>query len=896
MAPEQIAPSCCGRVFVVQGIDSHRPADFTGKVSDEEKPFYRDEVYGLKLTATVSGLPAGKYRVVFYEMESYWSEAGERKFDISVHGQKLASDVDLFAEAGGQHKPFKIEREFEHPGDAQRGPVAFEFLAKTNYAKFNGIRIYDESGEPVACVKAEELADPQDEFGSVVPQVGEPKVWLDPKAPIDRRVDDLIARMSLREKVTQLTNTASPIPRLGVPAYDYWNECLHGVARAGVATVFPQAIGMAAMWDAPFLHEIGDIISTEARAKNNDALARGEHGRYYGLTFWTPNINIFRDPRWGRGQETYGEDPRLTADLGVALITGLQGDDPRYLKVAACAKHFAVHSGPESLRHEFDATPPQQDLYETYLPQFEAAVKRGKVGIVMSAYNALDGTPCSADAWLLQTLLRQTWGFDGHVTSDCGAISDLELPRKVAADPAEAAAMAIKSGCDIECGNQYRALLGAAKKSLVTEKEIDTALHRVLRTRFELGQFDPPDMVTFMKIPISENDSPAHASAALKAARQSMVLLKNDGVLPLDPARLKKVAVIGENADSTEMLLGNYNGTPSHPVSILQGLRKALGRGVEVTHERGVPLALRPGETVDASSPDWKKALAAAASADVVIYVGGLSPRLEGEEMRVNFQGFGGGDRTRIELPEPQDELLKALHATGRPVIFVNCSGSAVAMPWEAGNLPAILQAWYPGQAGGTAVAETLLGRSNPSGRLPVTFYSATSDLPAFEDYAMANRTYRYFSGRPLWAFGHGLSYTTFAYSDAALEKDRVAADATLNLTLVVKNSGERDGDEIVQVYARRKDSLPGDARKWLVGFQRVPVAAGKSAPVEFAIDAANLRRWDAGKKQYVVPAGDYELEIGASSDDIRERVPFSVRGGAPPANEIVLTGQGTDR
>ncbi len=878
-AIDQTAPPCCGKTFVIEGVEEHAVTKDLTQVPEEERSFYREDVYGRQLTATVAGLPAGKYRVVFYEMESFWVDPGVRVFSISVNGEPLVADIDILVRAGGLNKPLKIEAGFEHLGDSLRGPVAFKLTASRDFPKFNGIQIFNEAGEAVACVKAAEMVDLKSSFGSLVPEVKVAKIYLDPKMPVDARVDDLIARMSLQEKISQLTNVAKEIPRLGVPAYDYWNECLHGVARAGIATVFPQAIGMAAMWNAPFLHDIAAIISTEARAKNNDALARGEHGRFYGLTYWTPNINIFRDPRWGRGQETYGEDPRLTADLGVAFIKGLQGDDPRYLKVAACAKHFAVHSGPEHNRHVFDATPPRRDLYDTYLPQFEAAVKQGGVSIVMSAYNALEGTPCSADPWLLQTLLRKTWGFGGHVTSDCGAVADIELPRKFAPNAPAAAAAALQAGCDIECGNEYRALLDAVEQKLVTEKEIDAALHRVLRTRFDLGLFDPSNLVAYAKISLAENDSPQHAEAALEAARQSMVLLKNDGVLPLDPAKIRKVAVLGANAASVDMLLGNYNGTPSKPVTILQGLRDAFGKGVEVVHATGIPLALHPGQACDASSPDWQKALAMAKSADVIIYVGGLSPQLEGEEMRVNYLGFKGGDRLAIELPAPQHDFIKALHATGKPVIFVNCSGSAMAMPWEAQNLPAILQAWYPGQAGGVAVAETLLGKNNPSGRLPITFYAATKDLPDFESYAMAGRTYRYFTKKPLWAFGHGLSYTTFDYADAKLATTSIAAGGSLQLSLKVSNRGGHDGAEIVQVYARRKKPLPGDAAKWLVGFQRVPIAAGRQQVVALPIEASHLRRWDEKRGAYVVPEGGYELEIGGASDAIRLRVPFSVGG-----------------
>ena len=587
-------------------------------------------------------------------------------------------------------------------------------------------------------------------------KIGGAGIWKDVSQPIDARVIDLVSRLSLAEKVQQMRNDAPAIPRLGVPAFNYWNEALHGVGRAGVATVFPQAIGMAATWDAGLVRAEGDVISTEGRAKFHESLRQnnGNSLQYFGLTYWSPNINIFRDPRWGRGQETYGEDTFLTGTMGVAFIRGIQGDDPNYLKAVACGKHFAVHSGPEFSRHRFDAEPSDRDLYETYLPHFEMAVREGHVGGFMGAYNADYGKPACANSFLLTELLRQKWGFDGYVVSDCGAINDIRTLDKSARTPPLAAAAAVRAGCDLCCGGEYNALAKAVEGGLVSEVEIDKAIGYVLKTRFRLGLFDPQDKVPYSKIAISQNDSPEHRQLALQAALESIVLLKNDGVLPLNCKKLKRVAVIGANADNVPMLFGNYNGTNEHPVTILAGIRAVVGANVEVIYEQGCPLVANKEDVEKIAAESFPRAIEAAKISDVVIYIGGINAALEGEEGDgATTEGFRAGDRTRIELPVVQSELLKALYATGKPVVFVNCSGSAVAFPWEAENLPAILQAWYPGEQGGRAVADVLFGEANPAGRLPVTFYQSTADLPDFSDYSMSNRTYRYFSGKPLFAF-----------------------------------------------------------------------------------------------------------------------------------------------
>jgi len=592
-------------------------------------------------------------------------------------------------------------------------------------------------------------------------------------------------------------------------------------------------------------------------------------------------VNIFRDPRWGRGQETYGEDPFLTGTLAVAFIRGLQGDDPNYMLAMACAKHYAVHSGPEPERHRFDATPPERDLYETYLPQFEMAVREGHVGGVMGAYNALYGVPACADSFLLTDILRKRWGFDGYIVSDCGAIHNIwgAQEHHYVTTPEEAAADAVKAGCNLCCGGDYTALVRAVQKGLITEDEIDQALNHTLWTRFKLGLFDPPDKCPFSKIGIDQNDTPEHEALALKVAEESIVLLKNNGVLPLNRSKFKRIAVIGTNAVSASMLEGNYNGRAARPVTLLDGIKQIAGPGIEVTFAAGSPLALLKGGTNKPNRELIDEAVAAAMSADVVIYVGGISARFEGEEMRRanDFGGFAGGDRTRIELPSVQTDLIKALAALRKPVIFVNCSGSAMAMPWEVQHLPAILQAWYPGEQGGRAVAEVLFGDVNPSGHLPVTFYASTADLPDFTDYSMSNRTYRYFNGKPEFAFGHGLSYTTFKFQHGRLDAKKIPPDGAVKISFTVKNSGNRDGDEVAQVYFRHVHSDVPQPKLALCGFARVHLNRGETGRVMVEIPAARLRYWDTDQKQYVVEPGNYEFLVGTASDDLRLKLPMAV-------------------
>jgi beta-glucosidase len=695
--------------------------------------------------------------------------------------------------------------------------------------------------------------------------------YKNPRLPIDERVNDLISRMTLEEKVSQMIDRAPAIERLEIPAYNWWNESLHGVARAGVATVFPQAIGLAATWDTDLMLRVADVISTEARAKHHEAVRSGDYGRYKGLTMWSPNINIFRDPRWGRGQETYGEDPYLTARLGVQFVKGLQGNDPKYYKVISTPKHYAVHSGPEPDRHRFDAVTDQRDLYDTYLPAFEATVKEAGADSVMCAYNRYMGEACCASDTLLRKLLREDWQFKGYVVSDCGAISDIYAGHKLVKTVAEASAMAVKLGTDLSCGQEYKSLIEAVKRGLISEAEIDVSLRRLFTARFKLGMFDPPEMVAFARIPISENDTPAHRQLALEAARKSIVMLKNDGpILPLK-RDLKQIAVIGPTAADPLVLLGNYNGTPSRSVSLLEGIRNKVAPQTAVVYEQGCNL-------VEGGPSD--KAVALAAQSDAVIFVGGITPRLEGEEMNVGLEGFHGGDRTDIRLPKVQEELLKALSATGKPVVLVLTSGSALAVNWANENIPAILQTWYAGEEGGTALADVLFGDTNPAGRLPVTFYKSVEQLPPFEDYRMAGRTYRYFTGEPLYPFGYGLSYTRFAYSKLSVPK-QAKTGANVNVRVRVTNIGKVAGDEVVQLYVKDMQATVPVPLRALQGFKRIHLRPGESQVVSFTLAPRQLSLIDKQFKRVVEP-GEFEIAVGGAQP------------GTPPSSTQTLTAKVT--
>lgn len=826
--------------------------------------------------------------------------------------------------------------------------------------------------------------------------------YRDVRLSIDKRVDDLVGRMTLEQKVAQMTYDAPGIDSLGIAPYNWWNECLHGVARAGRATVFPQAIGMAAMWDRGQMERIAMAISDEARAKHHDFIRRGKHGIYQGLTYWTPNINIFRDPRWGRGMETYGEDPYLTGELAVPFVRGLQGDDPHYLKLVATAKHFSVHSGPESTRHTFDVRPSDYDFFDTYTPHFRKVVQQAGVYSVMCAYQRFRGMPCCGSAFL-EDLLRNQWGFQGYIVSDCGAIADFYKKdcHEVTATREEAAAMAVAAGTDLNCGGTYTALVEAVHQGLISETEIDVAVKRLMKARMRLGMFDPEEKVSYSKIPMSVVESDAHRQLACETAEKSMVLLKNDGqTLPLS-RDLKRVAVIGPNADDMEVLLANYNGYPTQPVTPLEGIRRKLP-SAQVTYAVGCPVAeglpifeavptnvlftdttlttpglhasyydnselegeprhVRTDASVDftwgAASPfddigyeqfsvrwegvlvppvsgnyaiggeafsgcdiyigdsllvsrydthnprkeyeyvqfeagrpvslrmefrqrntEWamarllwqqpgrdlrQEALDAAREADAVVFCMGLSPLLEGEEMKVKVDGFSGGDRLDICLPEVQTRLMQDVMALGKPAVLVLFNGSALAVNWEQEHIPAILEAWYPGQEGGMALANVLFGDVNPAGRLPLTFYKSIDQIPAFDNYDMTGKTYRYFRGAPLYEFGYGLSYTSFQYRLVDAPTTFVP-DADVTLRVEVTNAGACDGDEVVQLYVSHPEATGKHPVRALSGFERIHLKAGERRTLDFTLTPAQLQLLDdRGRQQQ--PVRPVTVSIGSS-------------------------------
>lgn len=690
------------------------------------------------------------------------------------------------------------------------------------------------------------------------------KDYLNTDLSFSERARDLIRRMTIEEKVSQMMHETPAIERLGVPAYNWWNECLHGVARAGVATVFPQAIGLAAMWDKNLMFDIATAISDEGRAKHHEAVRQGDFGIYRGLTFWTPNINIFRDPRWGRGHETYGEDPFLTARLGVAFVNGVQGDDSKYLKAVATPKHFAVHSGPEKDRHSFDARVTPKNLRETYLPAFEACVREAGAMSVMGAYNRTNGEPCCASKTLLQDILRDEWEFEGYVVSDCGAIQDIHQHHAVTTCTAESAAMSVNNGCDLECGCVYASLLNALQKNLINEDIIDKALIRLFTARFRLGMFDPPEMVPYAQIPYEVNDCEEHRELARRAARESMVLLRNaecgvrngeqgKGLLPLSK-ELSSMAVIGPNADSLDVLLGNYFGTPSRYVTPLEGIRNALSPTTRVWYAKGC-------ELLGDSTYGFSEAISAAERAEVVIMCLGLSPQIEGEAGDA-FNSDAGGDRLHLDLTGVQQQLLEQVVAVGKPVVLVLINGSALAINWANENVPAILEAWYPGEEGGTAIADVIFGDYNPSGRLPVTFPKSLEQLPPFEDYSMRGRTYRYMTEEPLYPFGYGLSYTTFGYSDMKLSKEKLNLGESLEVSFRVTNTGDRAGDEVVQLYLSDLEASVDVPKRSLVGFTRVSLTPGASEEISFIISSRQMSLVnDLG--EWVMEPGEFRIEVG---------------------------------
>jgi beta-glucosidase len=686
--------------------------------------------------------------------------------------------------------------------------------------------------------------------------------FRNPSLSVEQRAADLVARLTLDEKIAQMLNKTPAIERLQIPPYDWWNECLHGVGRSGYkVTVYPQAIAMAAGWDVNAIRQMGDYTAEEGRAIYNISQAKGDYEIYHGLTYWTPNINIFRDPRWGRGQETYGEDPFLTANMGGNFVEGLQGDNKTYLKAAGCAKHYAVHSGPESSRHTFNTSVSDYDLWDTYLPAFKAVVDCGVAG-VMCAYNRLDEQPCCANDKLMVDILRKDWGFRGYVTSDCGAIDNFYKTHKTHPDAPTAAADAVFHGTDVDCGRQaYLGLKNAVEEGLIPENQIDVSLRRLFEIRFRLGMFDPTEKVPFSKIDSTALEAKAHKDLALKMSRQSIVLLKNDGVLPVQKEKLKKIALLGPNINNPEVQLGNYNGFPSRIITPFDGLKDELGNSVKIYADTVIGYY---GDTPSSFASTLKKIK----DADLIIYVGGISPRIEGEEMRVNAPGFFGGDRTSILLPQVQTDLLKALKSTGKPVIFVMMTGSAVAIPWEAQNTNAILNSWYGGESAGKAIADVIFGNYNPSGRLPVTFYASDSDLPNFEDYNMANRTYKYFKGKALYPFGYGLSYTQFAYTWNVQPKKKYTETETIECSLNIKNTGMRDGDEVAQVYIKYPQTGKVLPMKELRFFERKAVAQGNTEKITVSIPISQLAKWDNAEGDLRVPRGVYSIYAGGSSEN----------------------------
>jgi len=682
--------------------------------------------------------------------------------------------------------------------------------------------------------------------------------YLNPHLPVEARVADLLAAMTLPEKISQMGNRAKAIPRLGIPAYSYANEALHGVARNGRATVFPQTIGLAATWDPALVRRVASAIGDEARAKYHAALrSHGEAIGYQGLTFWSPNVNIFRDPRWGRGQETWGEDPFLTGVMAAAFVAGLQGGDPRYLKAAACAKHYAVHSGPERLRHCFDAIVSRRDLWATYLPAFRKLVREAKVEAVMGAYNRTNGEPCCANQHLMEEILRGEWGFAGHFVSDCGALADLHQNHKVTADAAESAALALQRGCDLNCGHVFEHLSEAIDRGLVTEADVDRALARTLATRFKLGMFDPPDCVPYAHTPPEIIGCEAHRDLAYEAAVKSVVLLKNaGGLLPLPPT-LRSVQVVGPTAATMDALLGNYFGLNEHMTTFVEGIVGALPEGVRLDYRPGCQLVAPNLNAHDS-------AVANAAGCDVTIACLGLLPLLEGEEGDAILSAEGG-DRSDIGLPAVQQAFIKQLAMHGAKVVLVLTGGSPIALGEVADLAQAIVFAWYPGQEGGRAVADVLFGHAMPSGRLPVTFPQSVTQLPPFDDYAMRERTYRYASWEPLYPFGFGLSYTRFAYSDLVATPSAVRAGESVLVRLSVTNVGAVAGEEVVQLYLSDLETSVEAPIQSLVAFQRVALAPGERREVTFTVTPSMMMLVDDEGHARLEP-GQFRLMVGGCS------------------------------
>ncbi|HPE54869.1 MAG TPA: glycoside hydrolase family 3 C-terminal domain-containing protein [Bacteroidales bacterium] len=682
--------------------------------------------------------------------------------------------------------------------------------------------------------------------------------FQNPELSIDERVDDLVSRLTIKEKASLMLYNSPAIERLGIPEYNWWNECLHGVGRAGKATVFPQAIGMAATFDEDLIFRVSTAISDEARAKHHAAVRMGNREQYVGLSFWTPNINIFRDPRWGRGQETYGEDPYLTSRMGIAFVKGLQGDDPQYLKTSACAKHYVVHSGPEKGRHYFNALPPERDFRETYLPGFEALVEQGHVEAVMCAYNRTYDKPCCGSGYLLNDILRKEWGFKGHIVSDCWALDDMWLRHKVVETRMEAAAMAAEAGVNLNCGYLYQYLPHAVDSGLITEQTLDSALIPLMRSRFKLGLFDPEGYGPYAGITPDVINNEAHQKLAYETAAKSIVLLKNKNhVLPLDNKTTKTILVAGPTAMDVNCLVGNYSGYSGNLTTILEGMVDRAAPGAVVEYTQGV---LFNNDSLFAGF--WQ-----AGRADAVVVCLGINSLFEGEEGDAMMNSHGG-DRVDIGLPPNQVEYVKRIRdkMKDKPLIVVITGGSAMAIPEIDSIADAILFAWYPGESGGFAVADVIFGNSNPSGRLPVTFYKSVKDLPDFENYSMDGRTYRYFEGEPLYPFGYGLSFTEFEYANPKIGQN----GGKVELQIEVKNTGDYAGDEVVQVYARKVDPKFWRPAKQLVAFKRVTLKSGQSNNFTIPIDTKQLQYWDVETQSYKIEPGTYQLMIGGSSENIQ--------------------------
>jgi len=701
------------------------------------------------------------------------------------------------------------------------------------------------------------------------------EIWQDPDQATDERIADLLSKMTLEEKVSQMVNSSAPIDRLGIPAYQWWGECLHGVARFGRATVYPQAIGLAATWDTDLIGKIGTAISDEGRAMFHAMEEYGFSRRYGGLTYWTPNVNIFRDPRWGRGQETYGEDPFLTSQMGVSLVKGIQGDHPKYLKAGACGKHYVVHSGPEGLRHEFNAISSQKDLHETYLYAFRELVDAG-VESIMCAYNRTNDEACCGSNTLLLDILRDSWGFEGHILSDCGALRDLYQGHGLAADPAEAAALALKTGVNLNCGNTYPYLVEAVDRGLLTEEEIDASLAYLLRSRFKLGLFDPYDMVPFTKISTDVINCPEHKALAREAAQKCVVLLKNDGVLPLSD-HTEKVYVTGPNAANLDVMLGNYFGVSGEMSTILEGLAAKRQAGTFIEYRKGAELDRENLNPIDWSTGDAKEP----GTATIACF--GISPLLEGEEGEAILSP-SKGDRFDIGLPESQVNKIKKLSdGNENPLILVLNGGSPIDITEVADLVDAILFVWYPGEEGGNAVGDIIFGDVNPSGRLPITFPKSLDDLPPYDDYSMAGRTYRYMTSDPMYPFGFGLSYSPFSYEARDVDLLSISAGEKINIEVTVSNKGKMAGEEVVQLYVADLEASVDVPISALKGFQRIYLEPGESKQVSFTVDEKMLQMVnDEGK--FILEPGEFKITIGGSSPGSR-----SLQLGAPEPVEIML-------